>query len=167
MTTEEFNRIWVPLGERMYKVAFYILESEDDAMDAVQDLFVKLWNKKDDLQDVRAPLAYSLELTKNQCLDRIRSKNVRQTDRIDEAKVGFPDPNTAPDDDFIGRETVRIVRQCVAELPDNQRNVLEMRVFKGLSYEDISEKTGLSQLNLRVLLSLARKSLRSKIAKRV
>ena len=53
MTTEEFNRIWIPLGERMYKVAFYILESEDDAKDAVQDLFVKLWNRRDDLQDVR------------------------------------------------------------------------------------------------------------------
>lgn len=151
----------------MYKVAFYILESEDDAKDAVQDLFVKLWNRRDDLQDVRAPLAYSLELTKNQCLDRIRSKNVRQTDRIDETKVRLPDSNSTPDDVFIGRETVRIVRRCVEELPEKQRKVVEMRVLKGLSYEDISGKTGLSQLNLRVLLSLARKSLRSKIGKMV
>ena len=46
MTHEQFKRIWIPLNPSFYKVAFHFLESEDEAKDAVQDLYIKLWNSK-------------------------------------------------------------------------------------------------------------------------
>ena len=48
----------------------------------------------------------------------------------------------------------------MAALPENQRKLLTMRVLEGLSYQEISQKTGLSPLNIRVQVSLARKKLK-------
>ncbi len=50
---EDFRKIWIPLAERFYRVAFYMLESEADAEDAVQELYLKLWTGRERLDDVR------------------------------------------------------------------------------------------------------------------
>ena len=55
MSTEEFTELYLPLRGALYRVAFFILESEDDAMDAVQDLYLKLLSSPDALETVRNP----------------------------------------------------------------------------------------------------------------
>ena len=65
MGVEEFNNVWLPLAGRFYRVAFYILESEAEAQDAVQDLFLKLWRKRNSLGEVNNPLALGLTMIKN------------------------------------------------------------------------------------------------------
>ena len=45
---EDFRNIWLPLSERFYRVAWYLLESEQDAEDAVQELYLKLWKLRGD-----------------------------------------------------------------------------------------------------------------------
>ncbi|MBQ1841501.1 MAG: RNA polymerase subunit sigma-70, partial [Bacteroidales bacterium] len=47
MTETEFHNVWIPLQARFYRVAWYLLEDRDDADDAVQDLYVKLWGLRD------------------------------------------------------------------------------------------------------------------------
>ena len=74
MTDSEFHTVWLPLQERFYRVAFYILENEADARDAVQDLYLKLWNLKDHLELIRQPSAYGALLMRNLCIDRIRRR---------------------------------------------------------------------------------------------
>ena len=72
MTSEQFHSRYLSLAPTLYKVAFYILESEEEAKDAVQDAFVKLWKDRESLYDVANPKAYCIRLVKNLCLDRIR-----------------------------------------------------------------------------------------------
>ena len=55
MTRQAFQDIWIPLQGRFYRIAFYILENEADARDAVQDLYLKLWNLRDHLELIRNP----------------------------------------------------------------------------------------------------------------
>lgn len=57
MTPERFTQDYLPLKDDLYKVAFYILESGADAEDAVQDLYLKLWDAGDALDTIRAPKA--------------------------------------------------------------------------------------------------------------
>ena len=73
MTEARFHTVWIPLQERFYRVAFYILEDRADALDAVQDLYVKLWKIRDSLDLVRNPGAYGALLMRNLCIDRIRT----------------------------------------------------------------------------------------------
>ncbi len=160
MTQAEFNTLWLPLNANLYRVAYYILENEADARDAVQDLYLKLWNSRDGLDDISNPLSYAIRLLKNQCIDRIRRSKVRHTEDLD----GIESPDTGPADGGLGaREDLERVGKYIDQLPEKQRQLLKMRVFEELEYEEIARRTGLTQVNIRVTITLARKTLRQKM----
>ena len=154
MTDARFHTVWIPLQERFYRVAYYLLEDRADALDAVQDLYVKLWKMRDSLDLVRNPGAYGALLVRNLCIDRIR--------RLTPAEE-LPDdlPGREPPDGALeAKETLGILMQAIERLPDSQRNLAKLHLLQGLSYEEIAAQTGLSPLNIRVQVSLARKKLK-------
>ena len=161
MGSEEFNKVWLPLAGRFYRVAFYILESESEAQDAVQDLFVKLWRRKDSLGEVNNPLALGLTMIKNLCLDKVRSATRSRTVHPEpEILAGVTASDLTSDEGLINRENLARIRECMARLPEKHRKVLEMRVFENMPYQEIALRTGLSEINVRVKLSEARKKLK-------
>ena len=157
MTNARFQNEWLSLSGDFYRVAFYILEDEAEAEDAVQELFLKLWSGRDALDDIRNPKGYGLRVLRNLCLDRIRRSRKMET------------PEALPEPEWPGRQDEAVdqkerlakVLAAVKSLPDRQREVLTLRTLDGLSYEEIAEHTGLNQLTLRVLLSQARRKLRN------
>lgn len=156
MTGKDFMDIYIPLGERIYKIALYILESEQDAEDVTQDLFVRLWNSRETLDSVHNPEAYCITLTRNMCLDRLRRKENRSRGVMTENTAGECDT----EDNMIQRERLKKVYEAMGRLPENQRNVLKMRVLNDMSYDEISNETGMNQLTLRVMVSQARKKIK-------
>jgi len=157
MTEQAFHTVWIPLQARFYRMAFYMLESEADAKDAVQELYLKLWNLRDHLEMVQSPPAYGTLLLKNLCIDRIRK--ARPTQEPDEALALEPPADEA----LENREQLQQVRAAMEELPPTQRKLLQLRVLEGLSYEEMAVQTGLSTLNIRVQVSLARKKLKQRL----
>lgn len=156
---ETFRNDWLPLRDGLYRVAYSLLGSTDEAEDAVQDLYLKLWQSGDVLDGVRNPKAYCLTLLRNSCLDRLRSKQVRGRSSIDGVE-----PEQPPDDGkFDDRQKMRAVLEAIENLPERERKILKMKVIDDLSYERIQECTGISYLSLRVLLSGARKKLKKTI----
>ncbi|MBR0052907.1 MAG: sigma-70 family RNA polymerase sigma factor [Bacteroidales bacterium] len=154
MTDARFHTVWIPLQERFYRVAFYLLEDRADALDAVQDLYVKLWKMRDTLDLVRNPGAYGALLVRNLCIDRIRRRSPREE---------FPDDlagKDPPDEQLVAKETLGAVMQAMERLPDSQRKLMKLHLLRGLSYDEIAAETGLSPLNIRVQVSLARKKLK-------
>ena len=154
MNRQAFQETWIPLLGRFYRTAFYILEDEADAKDVVQDLYLKLWNLRDHLEIIREPSAYGALMLKNLCIDRIRRRLPAAS--LEEGMV-IKGP---PDEGLELREEVGAVQKAIGQLPESQRKLLSMRVIQGLSYEEISGQTGLSGLNIRVQVSLARKKLK-------
>jgi|SRR5574344_885743 RNA polymerase sigma-70 factor (ECF subfamily) len=162
MDYSEFENKWLPLNGNFYRVAFYILEDENDAMDIVQNLYLKLWNGRDRLDEVSNPLGYGITLTKNLCLDKVRNYKSKNTERIDE-KAEIID-TSSPETIILDKERIAMVLDAIEKLPDKQKLVLKMRLLYDMPYDKISKLTGLSELNIRVLVSIARKTLRNKIA---
>ena len=154
MTDARFHTVWIPLQERFYRVAYYLLEDRADALDAVQDLYVKLWKMRDTLDIVRNPAAYGALLVRNLCIDRIR--RLTPADPLNDNIFG----TAAPDEQLAAKETLGAVMQAMERLPDSQRNLVKLHLLQGLSYEEIAAQTGLSPLNIRVQVSLARKKLK-------
>ena len=156
----DFNNIWIPLADRFYRVAYYLLESEEDAEDAVQELYLKLWAARSGLSGVQNPSAYGISMLKNICIDRIRKRMVRKAEPLD--KVPHPeDAHTESRTDI--KDALRYLLQEMEKLPDKQRVVLRMRAVEGLEYEDIARRTGLSEVYIRVLVTMARKTLKTRI----
>ncbi len=162
MTSEEFRKIWLPLSDSFYRTAYYILESEADAKDAVQDLYVKLWNSKDSLDGVLKPRTYGISAMHRLCIDRIRHRKVASAESIDETAPIASD-DAPPDRQMVHKDILRKLEALIEKLPDKQRTVLKLRVFEDMDYDKIAEVTKLSEVNLRVLLSTARKTLRNSL----
>lgn len=156
MSTEEFTELYLPLRGALYRVAFFILESEDDAMDAVQDLYLKLLSSPDALETVRNPKAYCIILMRNICLDRVRKASRRPETEVMEA---VSDESPA-DERMSDQQRIKDICQKLSSLPERERTVLRMKVFEDLSYDEIQKRTGIGYLSLRVLLSNARRKLR-------
>ena len=155
MTDARFHTVWIPLQERFYRIAYYILEDRADALDAVQDLYVKLWKMRTSLDLVRNPGAYGALLMRNLCIDRIRRLAPSET-LSDEIPGEAP-----PDEELIQKESLDLLFRSMETLPDSQRKLLSLHVLQGKSYDEIAAETGLSPLNIRVQVSLARKKLKS------
>jgi len=159
MTESRFHTDFLPLADTLYRIAYYMLESEAEAQDAVQEVYLKLWESRETLNEVRVPKAYCIRMLKNICTDRIRKA----------AFLSYPEQlpeveSVPPKEDTLDQKTrLNNVLEAIKALPERQRKVLILRTLDNLSYEEISERTGINYLTCRVLLSQARSKIKSKV----
>jgi RNA polymerase sigma-70 factor (ECF subfamily) len=162
MNPAEFKIQVLPLKNKLFRLSLRMLGSVEEAEDTVQDAMVKLWTKRDELINYGSIEAFAMTVTKNICLDRIRSKSF-QTERLTDKQV-----SVLRDDqvdmmeklDFTG-----FVRRIIDDLPEQQKAIMHMRDIEGLEYEQIAEVLGLNINAIRVNLSRARKKVRDTILK--
>lgn len=151
-----FINEFLPLKDCLYRAAYHLMGSAEEAEDAVQDLYVKLWTGRESLPGIVNPKGYCLTLLRNSCLDRIRSKRLSGRSSIESVELG----QQGSTDELHERERMEAVLKAIETLPQRERTVLKLKVLDDLSYKEIQERTGLPYLTLRVLLSTARKKLR-------
>lgn len=156
----DFKDIWLPHSVRFYRVAYHLLESRQDAEDAVQTLYLKLWDSRDRLSDIQNPVAYGIFILKNICIDRIRRRTSRKAEPLDATVLRA---ESSPDNMASVKELLKIVMAEIDRLPGKQAVVMKLLAKEGLEYEEISERTGLSAVHVRVLVSTARRTLKRKI----
>lgn len=156
----DLDNILISHAERFYRVAFHLLESREDAEDAVQELYLKLYESKHRLMAVSEPLAYGISVLRNICIDRIRRRTVRKAEPVDER---IPLEEAPPDSRAVLKDLLESLMTEMDKLPDIQARVLKMKTVEGLDYKEIAEMTGLSQVHVRVLVSTARKTLKRRL----
>ena len=162
MTAEDFKQIYFSFHPKLYRIAFSILNNAEDAEDIIQDAYCKLWDKREKLIDIQNPEAFCVTSVKNLCMDYMRSSRVFLKDSIIE-DLDFADGNTTIIEDLENRETIVKIKSIMHALPKKQKNILHLRGFAGCSLEEIETITGESAVNIRVLLSRARKTIRTKL----
>ena len=156
MDSSAFKRLLLPHYRRMYATAMTILRNSDDASDAVQEAFTRLWEKRDDLPNIDNPEAYCVTTIRRICIDRIR----RVTYPINEISEDTLRISDDSDEQADNRESIQLVTLLMNKLPEQQRQVLQLRAFNDCSLEEIETITGLTGVNVRTLLSRARRRMR-------
>lgn len=156
----DLDNILISHAERFYRVAFHLLESREEAEDAVQELYLKLYESRHRLMAVSEPLAYGISVLRNICIDRIRRRTVRKTEQVDER---IPLEEAPPDSRAASKDLLESLMTEMDKLPDRQAEVLKLKAIQGLDYKEIAETTGLSQVHVRVLVSTARKTLKRRL----
>ena len=161
MNAEDFKNVYYPFHPKLYRIAFALLNNAADAEDILQDTYCKLWSRRTELTGIVQPEAFCVRLLKNLCLDFLRSPR----NRIDyEPSESLTIPTeTTPEDELESNEKIRHIEALIEQLPEKQRIVIQMRGCGDCSLEDIEAATGESAANVRVLLSRARKTLKSKL----
>ena len=166
MSPEEFKSAFLPLGPLLYRLAFRMLGTEEDARDAVQELYVKLCREGDRALRSSNPQGYCVRMMQNVCADFLRrgGRNVlRMAADVTEVRGG--PAVEAADAPVEGREEAAMVRKALAALPRKLREVVVLRDLEQMEMDEIEALTGMSQGNIRVTLSRGRKMLKEKIAK--
>lgn len=161
MDKEEFKRLWLPFTSDFYRLALSILKSESDASDIIQDIYVKLWNTRTELSGIRNCKAYGNTLVRNLCLDRLRRRHPQEEiGQLPADSLG----NADSEKQYIDRESVRQVREAMEKLPQAQKELVIMRFFRNMEYDEIAQESGLSPVNIRVQINRARNRIKELIA---
>lgn len=162
MTIKEFKINLLPLKNRMFRLSFGLLNNRDDAEDAVQEVMVKIWNMQKKLDDIKNTEAFAMTVTRNYCLDKLKSKKNRFLSlNEDIAKQ----TETTPYESLETSEMVSTVKKVITQLPEKQRTIVNLRDIQGYNFEEIMEITGWEMNYLRVNLSRGRKRIKETIIK--
>ena len=161
MTTEEFKAKILPHYKSMYRVAASVMRSEVEAADAVQDAMLRLYEKKNQLNEVADIKSYCVYVARNVCLNTIRTqKGHITTDELADIESSEDIHN-----DLEWRDMSGIVGKVMNRLPSDQLKVFKLSAFGGFSNKEIADMLGITHINVRVLLSRARKKIKELMSK--
>lgn len=159
MNEIRFKNCVMPLHKTLYAYALTILRDESEAQDCIQEAFTRLWENRDRLEKIDNITAYATVTVKNIALTMAaRSRNSFSPYGDDPPDI--MDSGPSPANIAEAKDNIRQMARLLRELPDNQRKVITLSTMAGLSTVEIKEATGLSEDNVRVLLSRGRKKLR-------
>lgn len=158
MTPRQFNDIFLPLHKMLYGLALTILRDGNEAEDCVQEAYARLWSKRPSLSGVTNHKAYASVTVRNIALAMLE----RRDRTVSESQAAIPEQTTVstPHQRAENRDDLRSVASLLSRLPENQRRVIMLTAAGGLSPSEIKLATGLSEENIRVMLSRGRKRLR-------
>jgi RNA polymerase sigma-70 factor (ECF subfamily) len=163
MNTQEFQIQVYPLKNKLFRFAKRILDQTEEAEDVVQDVFIRLWNRRDTLAEYRSIEALAMTTTKNMCFDRIKKKKY-PVENFDDHR-GFLE-NIPMETKADYSEEMHRIRQAMEELPEQQKMIVHLRDVEGYEFEDIAAIMDMNENAIRVNLSRARKKLREALTDR-
>ena len=157
MNSKEFKQKILPLSNRIFPMAARMLADEEEGMDAVQEIMMKCWNHRKKISNHPNYKGYVFLLAKNHCLDRIRNKKVEQANQAYYKLIAETFVDHAQ---IEQQELFKIIEQVIGKLPDQQKEIIQMRDVDGFDFDEIVAITNLKIEHIRVLLSRARKYVR-------
>ncbi len=165
MTPEEFRKIILPEGRRLYALAFRYLNNREEAEDMVQEVMMKLWEGRDNHMPFASPAAWCTTMTRNACIDLLRRKRRIRLEEISD-EIMMPETGAGILSDSDDREAVRMIGRIVSRMKEPYKSAVIMRDMEGYSYEETAEVMQTSINALRTVLSRARKRIREEMERR-
>ena len=158
MDAREFKQRFMPHHRLLYRVAYQLTGNAQDAEDLLQDLYLKLWQKRDDLPDEAINDAYLATMMRNLFVDQRRLKHVDASAEL-KNEDGPPDERSL-DRQIDARDEVRQMEGLISELSERDAKIIQMHLVDDCSYEEIERDTGLSQGNIRIIVMRTKKKLK-------
>lgn len=163
MVTKDFKTRVLPISNKLHRFCTHFLKDEEIAKDVVQDLFLKLWQKREGLSEIENIEAFAMRMARNKCVDVIRANKTTSIEgetsrRLEEESIDVHSK-------FELSESAQRIKNLIKKLPDVQRLVMQLRDLEHYSYEEIAEASGLKVNAIRVNLSRARKKVRDEFIK--
>lgn len=141
-----FEELYKRYSNILYATAMKFLKEDADAQDVVQDVFIQIWDKAKLYDPAKGkPLTWALTLTRNRSIDRIRAIQRRSRLRDDFEKESNVDESTGVREalsEVDASEKGQILRSAVGQLSPQQRRVIELAFFRGLTQSEIAEQLG-------------------------
>lgn len=156
MELEEFKIKVLPLRPKLLRHAGRLVYEPEDA---VQEVLLKLWKYRDELDSCRSIEAFAMTMTRNVCIDMLRAQHDEQFHPGD-CLVDAAATARTPEEVLEAQDEVQLVKHIIHSLPALQRSIMWMKDVEGYETEEIAAITGCNAEAIRSNLSRARKRVR-------
>ncbi len=164
MTIKNFTQQITPIKDRLYRFALRMVDNAMEAEDVVQEVLIKLWQKREDLPDIKNLEAWSIRLTHNLSVDKLRSKR-QQTESLDQ-QYNIVSTSQNPAQIIESKDALQRIHQLIQHLPEKQKLVLQLRDIEELSYKEIAEILEMPMNQVKVNLFRGRQNLKTALLKK-
>lgn len=155
MKESEFISLILPLKDRLFRIAWHIVRSREEAEDIVQEVMMKVWNME--LSEVGNREAYCYTMSRNLALNRLALKENRN---VSLAPGCDGEMYVEPFDRLVQTERLEVLHQMMSRLSGVQRDVMQLRDVEGMNYAEIAETLRLTEEQVKVYLFRARKKVK-------
>ena len=152
MENISFRTTVLPLSDRLYRLALRITMNKAEAEDVVQDTLLKVWECREDWNQINNLEAFAIATCRNRALDVVKRAG-RDTENLDEM-AHFS--SQTPHEQLEAREEISLVRRLMDSLPEVQRTIMLLRDIEGKNYQEIAQTLDISETQVKVYLHRAR-----------
>ena len=160
-----FHTDILPLKNELYRLALRITMNAAEAEDVVQETMMKVWNRREQWNQIESIEAFCLTICRNLSLDKMRRMD-NQTQSLD-ATYDPKDQHVAsnPEEQAVQRDRIQLVRQLISQLPEKQRSCMQLRDMEGKSYKDIATILNMTEEQVKINIFRARQTIKERFQK--
>ncbi len=157
----DFQQRVLPVKDKAYRLALRLLGSVEEAEDVVQEVLIKVWDRRHEMHTYLNIEAWCMRVTKNLSLDRIKGrKYFVDTDQLEKEEWA---QKQSPIHLLETQEAWEMVTNIIDLLPPKQKMVIQLREIEGHSYQEIAEMMDINLSQVKVNLHRARNSIRERM----
>ena len=159
MENISFRTTVLPLSDRLFRLALRITMNRAEAEDVVQDTLLKVWEHREEWEQINNLEAFAIATCRNRALDIVKRAG-RNTENLDEM-AHFS--SQTPHEQLEANEQISLVRRFMDELPEVQRTIMLLRDIEGKTYQEIAKMLDISETQVKVYLHRARTKIKEKL----
>jgi RNA polymerase sigma-70 factor (ECF subfamily) len=159
---DALKEIFDQYNKRVYRIAYGVVRQREDALDIVQEVFIKLFRSIRNFKGRSKFYTYLYRLAMNTAIDHVRKAGKYPASRLDQEGVLQPadEVEKGPDRILLHKELEGRVNMAMGRLPIDQRTALVLREVEGLSYQEMAETMGCSIGTVMSRLHYGRRKMR-------
>lgn len=157
---DAFTALYLHFSPVVYNTLLYFLKTEQDADELLQQLFINVWEKRQQLAGAEDLESYLFMMTRNMVLNHLK-KRAREEQFITRYGTRGALPAPDPESGFLQKQYGELLQKAIGTLPQQQQRVYRLAEEEELSYEEIALQLSLSKLTVKKHLELARRQVRA------
>lgn len=159
-----FRNDILPLKNQLYRLALRITLNAQEAEDIVQDTLIKVWNRRDSLDEIDSVEAYAMTICRNLSLDHLKRKD-NMNMSLDGMLFDRADTSDDPLQKLARKDNIHRIRTLMDSLPEKQRTCMQLRDFEGKTYREIAQILDISEEQVKINIFRARKYIKENFSK--
>ena len=165
MKNISFRNDVLPLKDMLFRLALRITLDHAEAEDVVQETMIRVWNKREQWNQIESIEAFTTTICRNLALDRQKKAAYRQ-ELLTEGEHDLADNSVHanPEKQMMASDQMKLVKRLMNQLPEKQRTCMQLRDIEGKAYKEIAAVMNISEQQVKVNIFRARQAIRQRFA---
>jgi len=160
-----FEKMYKRYFKKCYSIALYFVQSTSSVEDVLSDVFLTLWNKRENLKDVKDWDSYLFITVKNHSLTFLEKNRQDNLSSIEQITIEIPGNDLTPEEKLLKKDMEESMQQAIQQLPEKTKIVYCMAKEEHMSYKQISEALDISERTVNTHMTTAIRRLTESLQK--